>query len=339
MGKFPRIGITFLITDIVRGEVKSHIARDTAEAAQKLKEAAQISEKRWKVKSLEIGIRELFDFDQDANDFAEHQLDRFASATKATLLSSADFASISDVVSDYFGTIAPFASKADKKHEFPDALALSQLEGWAQKNNTLVLAVSRDGGWKARAEISDHIICVDAAWDVYRLFDRADTYLARQFVDVLNRGDNQPACEAIDAELQRSAENLWPHIEAASGYQYEVEFEGLSFDERKPIDPADAVVIDADKESLTLAFPVTVAMTALAGFTFVIRDEGEYFPIGSASVEREVDVELTMAVVVSRSAANEMEVYDVEVEAERYSRIDFGDVEPDWDEGGPDDDE
>ena len=72
---------------------------------------------------------------------------------------------LDSLIDDYFSGTAPFADSGDKKHEFPDALALKSLERWAEKNNKLLLCVSEDADWKRFCEGKHHIDCVDSLPD------------------------------------------------------------------------------------------------------------------------------------------------------------------------------
>lgn len=336
MAQFPAIGMPFLITDMVAGEVISHIARDAEEASQKLSVAISLVEKRWKVEGFSDGVSHLFDLNQSSADFAKSTFEKYVARVDATLIKASDLLDADQLVSDYLGLKPPFEAKENKKHEFPDAISLGELEAWAEAEDKFVLVVSRDGGWKRRAAVSERLICVSSPFDAYGVFNRADAHVARRFVDALAKGDNIGVSNSIDGALERFAENTYPQVDAGAGFHYDVEFEGLSFKSRDP-DVNDAIVISSDQETVTVAFRVTATFEALASFTFLIRDEGEYFPVGDASVQRDVEVELTLTATISRDEAHEIEVFDVDYEASRYLTIDFGHVEPDYEADVPDD--
>jgi len=336
MAQFPAIGIPFLITDMVAGEVVSHIARDAEEASQKLSVAISLVEKRWKIEGFSGGVSHLFDVNQSSADFAKSTFEKYVAGVGATLVKASDLLDADQLVADYLNLKPPFESKEEKKHEFPDAISLGELEAWGEKEGKLVLVVSRDGGWKRRSAASVHLICVGSPFDAYAAFNRADAHVALRFVDALTRGDNIGLSNSIDGALERFADNTYPQVEASAAFHYDVEFEGLSFKSRDP-DVGEAIVISSDDDSVTVAFRVTATFEALASFTFLIRDEGEYFPVGDASVQRDVDVELTLTATISRDEAEEIEVFDVDFEASRYLSIDFGTVEPDYEADAPDD--
>lgn len=327
--------MSFLLTDIVTGEVKAHITRDAEEATRNLAGALAVAERRWKVQKLAANAKAVFDYEQDASLFAEQRFADFEKATGLTLLRAADYADMTKVIQAYFSVTPPFEKKTDKKHEFPDALALSEIEGWAKEKDTLVLVVSRDGGWHRYAEESDRLVAVTTPRDAYRLFNRADNHVARRVVDELANGNAGPIPEAIDTALQSFAEGLWPHVDASTAYHYEVELEGLSFESRDAPQHDDAVILDSNENTVGVAIPLTVHLKAFASFTFMIKDEGEYFPIGHASVERDVEIDVVVTATVLRSGT-ELDISDVDVETSRYSSIDFGTVEPDWEDDSPD---
>ncbi|MCY4047676.1 MAG: PIN domain-containing protein, partial [Candidatus Dadabacteria bacterium] len=80
----------------------------------------------------------------------------FVTLLRNHLFLNSKFCSVERLVDGYFREIPPFIGPR-KKNEFPDAVALLSLEGWAKQNNKKVLAVSNDKGWLSFSEQSDHI--------------------------------------------------------------------------------------------------------------------------------------------------------------------------------------
>lgn len=62
----------------------------------------------------------------------------------------------------YFSVSPPFGAGKDRKNEFPDAAILLVLEKQAEEHNCQVIVVSKDAGWKAFADKSERIYCIDS---------------------------------------------------------------------------------------------------------------------------------------------------------------------------------
>ncbi len=71
----------------------------------------------------------------------------------------------------YFSTSPPFAAGKDKKSEFPDAAILLVLEKQAEERNCQVIVVSKDAGWKAFADKSERIYCLDSLEALASLYE------------------------------------------------------------------------------------------------------------------------------------------------------------------------
>jgi hypothetical protein len=74
------------------------------------------------------------------------------------------------VFAQYFSGGPPFALRADKKSEFPDATTLILLEAYAKENNTKGIFASGDGGCASFAAQSEHLYCVKSIEDLATLF-------------------------------------------------------------------------------------------------------------------------------------------------------------------------
>lgn len=77
------------------------------------------------------------------------------------ILESEGRISLRELRDRYFTPLAPFTERDGKKSEFPDAIALMALEHFAREQQSMVLAVSRNGDWHDFAVPSAHIIVVD----------------------------------------------------------------------------------------------------------------------------------------------------------------------------------
>lgn len=98
------------------------------------------------------------------------RLAEFIRDSDATILKSDDYVSVSGILAMYFQQLPPFHVENRKKSEFPDAIALATLEAWAEKNNTGVIVVSRDGDWEAFCKTSERLYIIKTLADALSIF-------------------------------------------------------------------------------------------------------------------------------------------------------------------------
>lgn len=235
----------------------------------------------------------------------------------------------------YFAAKPPFSKKAEKKSEFPDAMALLSLEHWAEAHGGLVLAVSGDGDWKRFAAGSEHIICVPQLAPALSLFNRSDAVVAGRLSANLLADTAVQLKARIDSILESTVETF--EIEANAPYYYETEDEEATIDSWS-VEDFLFDVINSDDDSVTIAFTVTVNATFNAGFTFEVRDsiDKDYIMIGGTQAAKEETFTLQIVVSVGRDDdAPDPDILDIEAEGPSiavnfgYVDVDYGD-EPDF---------
>lgn len=235
----------------------------------------------------------------------------------------------------YFAAKPPFAKKAEKKSEFPDAMALLSLEHWAEEHGGFVLAVSGDGDWKRFAMSSEHIICMPQLAATLSLFNTSDAVVAARLSANLLADTAVQLKARIDSILESTVETF--EIEANAPYYYETEDEEATIDSWS-VNDYQFDVIDSDDESVTIAFTVTVNAIFNAGFTFEVRDsiDKDYITIGGTRAAKEETFSLQIVVSVGREDDNpDPDILDIEAEGPSitvnfgYVEVDFGD-EPDF---------
>jgi hypothetical protein len=109
------------------------------------------------------------------------EFDQYLSLAKAEHV-DLDLASVTGIVDQYFNQRPPFGT-GDKKAEFPDAIVLSALTGWCQRNNACVYVITRDEQMRA------------ACTEDRRLYALADV---TDFLDLVN------SRRAVAADLIRA---------------------------------------------------------------------------------------------------------------------------------------
>lgn len=325
--QFRDTRVSLLISDVVRGEIIAHIAERISEAKEKMRAAVNQYGKAMHSGDAAEAFANL-DNKMEPIEAATAQFSEFEQATGLEVLISQETVNITEILNAYFSMKPPFSTKPDKKSEFPDALALGALEGWAANRKGCVVLVSRDSGWQKFAESSDWLVCFNDLRTVLGAFNSEDTFFAKRLVVEMNNGVHGDILAAVDAHLENAILDMYPNIEAESAFQYDVDFDGWDFQSRESFDADRVSAVESDEDSITLSLVANVVVAAEASFTFVVRDEGDYIPVGGAQHSIEQTIRLPLSITVTRDP-EAPKLLDAEVSEPRGLTLDFGYVEID----------
>jgi len=138
------------LTDVVEQEVRRAIVEQVRAGLQVLREEptrrALNVLARGAVPQLKELLKEL-----DESDIVKSlhkEFDALLDNLDANIISTDDVP-MKEVRERYFRSTPPFGHRADKKHEFPDAISVVAIEAWAAEQNESVVVVSRDNGMAA----------------------------------------------------------------------------------------------------------------------------------------------------------------------------------------------
>jgi len=334
LGQFAGTNITVIFSEVVLSEVRADV-RDDIEKKKELVRTGlnQVS----KAARLGLDVQQLMTDLRlpDASARSNELLDAFINKIEGERILVDEGATSRKLHDLYFAAKPPFSKKAEKKSEFPDAMALLSLEHWAAEHGGMVLAVSGDGDWKRFAAESEYIICVPQLAAALSLFNRSDAVVAGRLSANMAAGTAAQISHQIESILETSVETF--EIDASTHYYYETEDEYATIDNWE-IDENRFDVIDSDDESVTLAFTVSVSATFYANFSFEIKDgiDKDYITIGGNQASREKTFDLQLVVAVARDDDGpDPDVLSIEAEGHPGSvnfgfvDIDFGD-EPDF---------
>ncbi len=229
----------------------------------------------------------------------------------------------------------PFAATGDKKHEFPDAVALSTLEGWAEAKNTRILAVAQDKDWQQYGAQSGRVVVVDDLADALAAMQRlaavADPSirLAAQFA----AGDAIGLRRAVLEAARYQVDQFRFDVEADS--QFSVEEEDVeTFVDDISLDIPDATGTTLDTVSHSDGQAVirvcgTAIISVNVSFSFQKWDgiDREYMDMGSTKLSETAEVEFAALVTVDTDEG--LAIDDVEILGATHGLY-FNDIEPDW---------
>lgn len=328
LAQFADTDTEVIFSEVVLREVHADVRDDIQKKAEivrsGLNQVSKAAALGFEVKKLmaDIGV-------PDASTRAQELLDTFVTGIGATCVLVDEGPSVRKLHDLYFASSPPFSNKADKKNEFPDAIALLSLEHWAAKKGGMVLAVSGDGDWKRFAAQSEHLLCVQKLTSALDLFNRSDGVVAKRLAMNLANKTAEELIGRIDSLLESAVETF--EVDASAAYYFDFEDEYASIDDWWIADE-NFNVLGSDSDSVTVAFTVAVKATFHASFQFTVRDgiDKDYIGIGGTEATKEETFDLQVIVTVDRDDEGpDPAIIEIDSEGPPIS-VDFGYVEVDY---------
>ena len=120
---------------------------------------------------------------------------------------------------DIFRDSAPFASRKEKKSEFPDASSLLLLEAYARDHGTKGIVASKDSGWSDFAANSEYLYCVKSIDELIALFEASGEHaktVKDRVVAAINDEDSAVRAALYDELQHHVSEASWEVDDAYS---------------------------------------------------------------------------------------------------------------------------
>lgn len=342
LSQFKEGSAQLILSEIVLREVDKHLKAEIRKAKEALNRAIKDSS-RYTLLSAEAGaqIAMIYDATASPEDVAKGRLYAFVDNTGATII-PAEHTEIKELVSLYFAASPPFEESGKKKNEFPDAIALLSLQGWAKSNKKKVLAISNDNGWANFARSSDWIdVEGDLATALQKLQEHADAArtIIGSLLAILDSGEAPGLLKKMTDALADQISDMGVYGDASSHYRVEVEQIYLTYQDFRFLhteDGYDFKIIRMGKDKIVARVSIEVTAKAEAGLTFEAWDsiDKEYIPMGSGSAEREIEFEAAVLLTVEGrlgSSPPEFTISEVEL-VDGIESIDFGEVDIDYED-------
>ncbi|MFQ2603574.1 PIN domain-containing protein [Aeromonas caviae] len=341
MRQFKESPVKVLQTDIVHNEAINHIGQEISKTRSSIEQALRSANKQLKIESEVIeNARTLLSVDGSEDEIAKSRLEQYYEFIGAEKIDSGEYADLSRLMEMYFSTEAPFETGKDKKNEFPDAIALLALDGWAEKNEINIIAVSQDKGWKNYSETSDRITLVSSlaeALEKFQPHNKVVSIISHIREDSLLDGENH-VLEELEQAIINSIDGCDIWVEASSYMHFEWEDVFASYVSHELDKDQDGLVkvrvVSINDEEIVLKVGATVEVEVEASFDFSVRDsiDNDYVGMGGnvCTTEESYHTDILLSLTGDFSQDfDEIEVAEIEV-LETIGHADFGEVEPDW---------
>lgn len=341
ISQFKESPVQVLQTDIVHNEAIKHIGQEISRTRSSIDQALRSANKQLKIQDDIIEkARALLSVDNSEEQIAEERLQNYYEFTGAKIINSHEYVELSILMGMYFANESPFEKGKDKKNEFPDAIALLALEGWAEENNVNIVAVSQDKGWKDYSENSCRITLVSSLAEALAKFqphNKVASIISHIREDSLLDSNNH-VLEEIKQAIVNSIDGYDIYIEASSYMHFEWDDTSAAYISHVLDNDHEGLVkvlvVSISDDSIVLKLGATVEVEVEASFDFSVRDsiDKDYVGMGgnvyTTTESYHTDILLTLSGDFSQDFGD-ISVSDIEV-LDTITNADFGEVEPDW---------
>lgn len=341
--QFKDNAFSLIFSEITISEVLQHMSRQAEDDKTALISKLRSFGKSWllpqdeQVRTLEplIGGR-------TGREIAVKRITDFAARCGFVLVRAKTTLDIDALLKGYFRTKAPFENAADKKSEFPDAIALLSLQGWARQNNTTVLFVTKDKGCQKFCSEADGLVAIDELDDALALIQERQQYLTQELCKKVEQKFTQDGGEEFLENLRDAIDSqIWdidwiPEVESADYYEPEMQsVEVLSADLAWSGVGPKLRVVEFTGNELVVQANISIEIDATCNFSFSTKDaiDGDMVKIGDATVSKKARVAVEVLLSFDIEEGEILSLAETELMSSRCN-IDFGFVEPDY---GPED--
>lgn len=336
--QFRNSEFELVIANTVANEVKRHLVKNATDATKALRIALVHTAKHQALSSTHqeqlTDLSNLATADDDRR--ARKRFEDWVQHVGANVIHEDAFASIGEVMRRYEAGEPPFAETGEKKQEFPDAVALSTLEGWAVDRNTRILAVASDKDWQRYGAQSSRLVVIDDLADALSTIQGLGPARepAVRLATLFGAGDAVGLHAAVLDAARQQVDKFEFHVEADS--QFAVEDDGVE----ATVDDVSLDIPDGAGATLdTISHQDGHAVIKVSGvasldidvhFSFEKYDsiDRDYVSMGTATIPDQVEVGFE-ALVTVQVDANGLTLDSIELLPATHD-VYFNDIEPDW---------
>jgi len=337
--QFKNAGSKLILSRVVVDEVRRHLTEEIVEVRQRHNDAlGNLNRKNAISEGASTAIHDLIKAEASPQEIVDSVLGDFIESTGGILI-DASLVDSNKILDLYFGIEPPFEKKADKKHEFPDAIALMSLEKWAEDNDKRILAVSDDGGWIEYAKKSDRIdIEKDLAVALETLLiddEEAVRALVQKALKRIEDDHGSPDYILIEQKLKDDVQEIDAYGEACSSFALaepgDLEAKYKSFSFWNFSDEYDFHILKHEADEVVIQIAITVNAEISCDFDLSAWDgiDREYVGITTTTSTIEEEFEASLLITFSTNIREGgCEVIHAEL-TDTPNSFDFGEVEPD----------
>ncbi|MGV6477705.1 PIN domain-containing protein [Azotobacter vinelandii] len=336
LSQFKKSPIEYLLPDVIKNEVKSHLESKIKVSRSALEKALNDAGDHLFFEGSELNdAKKILIDSKEIEGLAESRLEKFIESTGALVLEAGNYVSVSELLSKYFSNKPPFAETGKKKNEFPDAIVLMAVEAWAEKNDVSVLVVAKDGDWQKYCESSERIDYQEDLSRGLEYFNRTNApyALLANLEAALSSGAAGDFLSAVGSGLESVFDGFTPDQEADSHLYWEPEGSRGWFKEFELLDH-EFRIIDKGDDWVVLEALANITVEAEGEFSLSVYDsvDKDHVYMGGVTATATEEFESEILITISGNLdgpINELTIDEVEV-VNPIKSIHFGTIEPDY---------
>lgn len=341
--QFKSSPVKFILSDIMVNEIVNHLGNKILSSRTTFEKALNDANDFLSFDGGEINdIKSKLIHSDKVKESAEKRVKEFLEKTGAEVIDSGDYVNVSDLRDKYFNNEAPFSETGNKKNEFPDAIALMGLEGWAEDNDELIYAVSTDNDWKAFCENANYIVFHDNLSEALDYFNRVHSPFdaVNALEKFLANGNAPNFMRQLHCQLESFFDDIYVDQDADSGFYWEGEGTTTSFQDFMILND-NFQVVETDENTLVLEAFLSVDLSIDGDFSLSVFDSIDRDQVSMGSISRTVEETFETRVLITvvgdfdkaKESPDDLEIESIEV-LDKPDSIHFGylelDYEPDY---------
>ncbi len=223
------------LTSVTVAEIRSHLDADLKDSLKALS-----NYKRYSKLLKRIIPTPNLENEDEGNLRAElhAEFDAFIKESKAEIVDATDVCAQS-VLDDYFAVRAPFG-KDNKKHEFPDAIAIKSITSWCESNEECTFVVSGDKDWVRATKRESRLRHFRTINELFECF-LDDTTLVARIKELLESQEDELRQEILLAaeQLEFSVDEDLLNLEILNPEISDLVISDVSWDDLHVVDVGD----------------------------------------------------------------------------------------------------
>lgn len=342
--QFKGNAFSLVFSEVTISEVHRHMAKKADDDKTALISTLRSFGKSWLLPQDEqLRTTAALLAERTGRSIATERIKNFAQRCGISIVRASKALDVDALLKSYFHTKALFEGSADKKSEFPDAIALLSLQGWALQNNTSVLFVTKDKGCQAFCAESDFLVAIDELDDALALIQERQKVLTLElckkaealFADEDDGDLLEELRDAVDSQIwdvswipeAESADYYEPEMQSVDVLNAEFVWSGESPKFR---------AVEYNGTELVAQATVSIEFDATCNFAFSTKDgvDKDMVPIGDAMVTKRSRATVEVLLSFDIGERDSLSLSSIELMSSRCT-VDFGFVEPDYSQDDP----
>lgn len=334
LSQFKKSPIDLLIPDVIKSEIHSHLKNKIIQTQNEFMSKIRGVEDYLDIEPTQIKETKKLVHNIDPDQLSRNKIDSFIEKTGAKIIDSNSFVSINMVLEKYFFSQPPFHQSGNKKHEFPDAIALIAADKWATLSKKKILVVSTDNDWEKYCEDNKRLFFINdlsKALDIFNAVNAPHDFVSKIESHLTTMPDSK-IIKDILGELRKILEKVFIRPTAESHLDWDLVEKYVYLKSHKT--PNQLNIIEISNSSITVGMTLKLTVGIRGRFIFYLGDRFEEYADQYGNQTKEVETEYMQDLLVTIEHAPKKDFENLavlKVQTLKYYDpilVDFGRLDP-----------